>query len=85
MPYDTKVKAYVLDNSYIKKPFGGWGSLYIMDYETEGYVDIVENPYGDGQLYWTGHMARINKDGTVDFLKNAGRTVMIEDLMVEIS
>ena len=80
VPYDTKVKAYVLDNSYIKKPFGGWGSLYIMDYETEGYVDIVENPYGDGQLYWTGHMARINKDGTVDFLENAGRTVMIEGL-----
>lgn len=80
VPYDTKVKAYVLDNSYIKKPFGGWGSLYIMDYETEGYIDIVENPYGGGDLYWTGHMARINKDGTVDFLKDAGRTVMIEGL-----
>ena len=80
VPADTKVKAYVLDDSYIKKPFGGWGSLYIMDYETEGYVDLVENPYGDGNLYQTGHMARITPDGNVEFLESAGRTVMIEGI-----
>ena len=75
---DTKVKAYVLDDSYIKKPFGGWGNLYIMDYETEGYIDVVENPYGDGNLYQTGYMARITPTGEVEFLEAAGRTVMIE-------
>ena len=76
--YDTKVKAYVLDESYIKKPFGGWGNLYIMDCETEGFVDVVENPYGDGNLYQTGYMARITPAGEVEFLESAGRTVMIE-------
>ena len=80
VPYDTKVKAYVLDNSYIKKPFGGWGSLYIMDYETDGFVDQVENPYGGGTLYQTGYVARITPEGEVEFLESAGRTVMIEGI-----
>ena len=76
----TKVKAYVLDDSYQKKPYGGWGDLYIMDYETEGFVDQVENPYGGGTLYQTGFMARITPDGEVEFLESAGRTVMIEGI-----
>ncbi|MBQ5918449.1 MAG: hypothetical protein IIW92_07810, partial [Lachnospiraceae bacterium] len=76
----TKVKVYVLDDSYQKKPYGGWGDLYIMDYETEGYVDQVENPYGGGTLYQTGYVARITPDGEVEFLESAGRTVMIEGI-----
>ena len=77
---DTKVKAYVLDDSCLKKPFGGWGDLYIMDYPTKDYVDQMENPYGEGLLYQTGHVARITPDGVVEFLESTGRTVMIEGL-----
>ena len=77
---DAKVKAYVLDDSYIKKPYGGWGDLYIMDCETEGFIDQVENPYGGGTLYQTGYVARITPDGNVEFLESAGRTVMIEGI-----
>lgn len=77
---DTKIKAYVLDGSCQKKPFGGWGDLYIMDYPTENYVDQMENPYGDGVLYQTGYTARITPDGDVEFLGKTGRTVMIEGL-----
>lgn len=77
---DTLVKAYVLDDSCMKKPFGGWGTLYIMDYETKDYVDIIENPYGDGKLYQTKYMARITPAGNVEFLESTGRSVMIEGI-----
>ncbi len=75
---DTKVKAYVLDDSCQKKPFGGWGDLYIMDYPTKDFVDQMENPYGDGILYQTGRTARITPDGRVELIENGGRSVMIE-------
>ncbi len=78
---DTKVKPYILDDSCIKKPFGGWGDLYILDYETKDYVDYMENPYGDGTLYQTGRIARITPAGKVEFLEDAGRTVMVESVM----
>ncbi|MBD5090142.1 MAG: AMP-binding protein [Clostridiales bacterium] len=75
---DTKVKAYVLDDSCIKKPYGGWGDLYIMDYPTKDYLDEMANPYGDGTLYLTGRTARITPSGKVEFIEDAGRSVMQE-------
>ena len=54
---DTKVKVYVFDVRFQKKPFGGWGDLYIMDYPTKDYVDKVVSPYEDGMLYQTGAQA----------------------------
>jgi hypothetical protein len=79
---DTKVKAYVFDDTYLKKPFGGWGDLYIQDYPTKDYVDTIANPSSEeGTLYKTGHVARITLDGNVEFLEKAGRTVMLETLM----
>ena len=77
---ETKVKAYVLDNSCQKKPFGGWGDLYIMDYPTVNMVDQMENPYGDGTLYQTGLTARITPAGAVELLESTGRKVMLENL-----
>lgn len=79
----TKVKAYVLDKHYLKKPFGGWGELYIMDYPTKDYVDRVENPTDsmDGMFYQTGYKARITPGGDVEFLEDTGRSVMLETLM----
>ena len=77
---DTRVKAYVFDIRFQKKPFGGWGDLYIMDYPTKDYVDKVASPYEDGMMYQTGRIARITQDGRLEFLEDAGRTVMLETL-----
>ena len=80
---DTKVKAYVLDDAYVKKPFGAWGNLYIQNYPTKDYVDRIDKPSGneEGVLYQTGHMARITPSGNVEFLEKVGRTVLLETLM----
>ena len=74
------IKVYVLDEHFLKKPYGGWGSLYVMDYPTKDYVDTIHNPYGTGTLYQTGLTARILPDGTVDLLETGGRMVLQEAL-----
>lgn len=75
---DSKIKVYVMDEHYLKKPYGGWGDLYIMDHEPVNFVKTIENPYGEGTLYKTGVEARILPDGTVDFLENSGRIVLTD-------
>ncbi|MCD8338350.1 MAG: AMP-binding protein [Lachnospiraceae bacterium] len=77
---DTKVKAYVFDETCRKQPLGAWGQLYIMDYPTEGYLDQITNPYGPGILYQTGKTARILPDGSIDLLERGGRTVIHEGI-----
>ncbi|MDO4278918.1 MAG: AMP-binding protein [Lachnoclostridium edouardi] len=77
---NTKVKAYIFDESCRKQPFGAWGSLYIMDCETHGYTDKITNPYGPGILYQTGKTARILPDGSIDMLEKGGRTIMSEGI-----
>ncbi len=78
---DTRVKAYVFHDECRKQPFGAWGNLYIMDHPTVGWVDKITNPYGPGELYQTGRIARILPDGGIDFLENGGRTIMQEGIM----
>lgn len=73
-----KVKAYILDEGYMKKPYGAWGPLYIMDHKPNFYSDAIENPYGPGTLYLTDKIARILPDGTLDFLENDGRIVLTD-------
>ena len=75
---DTPIKVYVLDDSCLKKPFGAWGDLYIMDYQLRNPCDQMENPYGDGTLYYTGLTARITPAGNVELLEDCGRAVMVE-------
>lgn len=74
------VKVYIYDENYRKKPFGAWGNLYVMNYETENYTDVVQYPYGPGMLYNSGMMARILPDVTIDFKENAGRVVVSEGI-----
>ncbi|HIQ98537.1 MAG TPA: AMP-binding protein [Candidatus Scybalocola faecavium] len=80
VPADTKVKAYVFDETCRKQPFGAWGNLYIMDHPTKDWTDKITNPYGPGVLYQTGLNARILPDGNLDILETCGRTVMTENL-----
>lgn len=80
VPADTKVKAYVFDETCRKQPFGAWGNLYIMDHPTKDWTDKITNPYGPGVLYQTGLNARILPDGSLDILESCGRTVMTENL-----
>ena len=75
-----QIKAYILDESCRKQPFGAWGKLYIMDHPTLGWSDKITNPYGLGMLYQTGREARIMPDGRLEFLEQGGRTVMREGL-----
>lgn len=77
---DKKIKAYVLDDTCHKQPFGAWGDLYVMDHPTAGWVDKITNPYGKGMLYKTGRIARILPDGSIDMLENGGRTIMQESV-----
>ncbi len=76
---DEKIKAYVLDDRYARKPYGAWGRLYIMDREPAGVKDTVNNPFRDDTtLYDTGLEARIMLNGEIDFLENSGRTVLTD-------
>lgn len=77
---NTRVKAYVFDETCRKQPFGAWGNLYIMDYPTVGCTDQITNPYGSGVLYQTGLTARILPDGSIDIMENGGRTIMLESV-----
>ncbi len=80
VPADKLVKAYVLDETCRKQPFGAWGDLYVLDHPTAGWVDKITNPYGKGMLYKTGRVARILPDGSIDMLENGGRTIMQESV-----
>lgn len=73
-----KVKVYIMDESYHKKPYAAWGPLYVMDYEPASHTEILDNPYGPGTLYGTGLKARILLDGTVDFLHVCGKELVKE-------
>ncbi len=77
---DMMVKAYVLDESCRKQPYGGWGNLYILDQPTLGWKDKITSPYTKGILYQTGLTARILPDGSLDLLDQGGRTVQMEQL-----
>ncbi|MBQ9631311.1 MAG: hypothetical protein IJV04_00115, partial [Lachnospiraceae bacterium] len=72
------IKVYILDARYLKKPFGAWGELFIMDTPVNAPKDSVRYPYGDGILYNTGIVARILPSGELDFLENSGRTILWE-------
>ena len=75
---DEKIRVYVFDESYNKKPYGAWGPLYIMDYEPAVCTESQQYPYGPGMLYNTGLTARVLPDGTVDFLHMHGRKVLTD-------
>lgn len=77
---ETMVKAYVLDENCRKKPFGGWGTLYIMDHKPADCVDQITNPYSPGVLYQTSCTARILPDGSIHMLEQGGRIIMTESL-----
>ncbi len=77
---DEKVRVYVLDESYSKKPLGAWGPVYIMNYEPKDYTEALQYPYGEGALYGTGLIGRIMPDGTLDFLHETGRMVLTDGI-----
>ncbi|MCR4891952.1 MAG: hypothetical protein K5989_07235, partial [Lachnospiraceae bacterium] len=76
---DERIKAYILDDHYGRKPYGAWGRLYIMDKEPAGFKDTINNPFREGTtLYDTGLDARIMLNGEIDFLENSGRIVLTD-------
>ncbi|MDO4961148.1 MAG: AMP-binding protein [Eubacteriales bacterium] len=77
---EEKIRIYIFDESYNKKPYGAWGPLYIFNYEPMEFTDHVQFPYGPGTIYNTGLIARIMPDGSVDFLDKVGRKVLTDGL-----
>ncbi len=78
---DKLVKPYVLDEYGLKKPYGAWGRLYILDQPVNGNGETIESLYTPGTLYDTGIEARITPDHKVEALYQAGRTVVRETLL----
>ncbi len=78
---DQMIKPYVLDEYGLKKPYGAWGRLYILDQPVKGCNDTIESLYTPGKLYDTGIEARITPDHKVEALYQAGRTVVRETLL----
>ena len=74
------VRPYVLDEYGMKKPYGAWGRLYLLDQPVNGCTETIESLYTPGTLYDTGIDARITPGGKVEALYQAGRTVMRETL-----
>ncbi len=72
------MKIYVLDERFNKKPFGGWGRLYVAGVRPSQAVDEISNPFRPGTLFDTGIEARILPDGRIDFLENSGRIVLTD-------
>ena len=74
---DEHVRVYVLDDSYMKKPFGAWGELYL-SVKPVNCAEEIDNPYREGVLYDTGIVARIMPDCELDFLEKSGRAVLTD-------
>ncbi len=77
---NSKVNVYVLDEQRNKKPYGAWGRLYVRDTKPACFLEEYESPYRPGTLYDMGVTARLLPDGTIDFLEEAGRTVLTEGM-----
>ncbi|MCR4589332.1 MAG: AMP-binding protein [Lachnospiraceae bacterium] len=77
---DIPVKAYVLDEYGLKKPYGAWGRLYILGSNVKGTGDTIESLYTEGTLHDTGIVARITPDKELEALYQSGRIVLRESL-----
>ncbi|MBO6137975.1 MAG: AMP-binding protein [Lachnospiraceae bacterium] len=74
---DEDVRVYVLDDGYMKKPYGAWGELYL-GVKPVNCKDEIDNPYKEGVLYDTGIVARIMPNGELDLLEKSGRAVLTD-------
>jgi hypothetical protein len=78
LPGTDRIKVYILDSHYEKKPIGAWGTLYIKDVPPVENIEVINDPWREGKLYNTGITARILMDGRIDTLENSGRVVMTD-------
>lgn len=81
---DRMIKPYVLDEYGKKKPYGAWGTLYVLETPVNGNGRSIQSLYTPGVLYDTGIEARITTDGKVEALYQSGRTVKFESLVGRI-
>jgi amino acid adenylation domain-containing protein len=85
-------ETYILDSALQPAPVRVIGQLYIGGpLLAAGYLNrpeltrekFVKNPFGDGQLYATGDMARYLEDGTIEFLGRVDDQIKIRGFRVE--
>lgn len=77
---DERIRVYVLDDEYNKKPFGAWGKVYFMNYEPANCTESLQYPYGVGVIYGTGLEGRIMPDGSFNFRNETGKIVVSEGI-----
>lgn len=85
-------ETYILDSALQPTPVRVVGQLYIGGpLLAAGYLNrpeltrekFLQNPFGSGQLYATGDMARYLEDGTIEFLGRVDDQIKIRGFRVE--
>ncbi|MBS4933470.1 MAG: amino acid adenylation domain-containing protein, partial [Clostridiales bacterium] len=84
--------AYILDSNYKMVPPGVRGRLYIGGVGvSKGYLDnpeetdkrFIDNPFGDGRLFYTGDLAKCHADGTYEYCGRDDQQVKIRGYRIE--
>lgn len=83
---------YILDSNYKLVPPGVRGRLYIGGAGvSKGYLDnpeetdkrFIDNPFGDGKLFYTGDLAKCHADGTYEYCGRDDQQVKIRGYRIE--
>lgn len=83
----------VANDSLAVQPFGVVGELCISGQGlARGYIGddqltaerFVDNPYGDGKLYRTGDMARLRRDGRVDYIGRTDSQIKLRGFRIDL-
>lgn len=83
---------YILDSNYKMVPPGVRGRLYIGGAGvSKGYLDnpeetgkrFIDNPFGEGRLFYTGDLAKCHADGTYEYCGRDDQQVKIRGYRIE--
>lgn len=83
---------FILDSNYKLVPPGVRGRLYIGGAGvSKGYLDnpeetdkrFINNPFGDGRLFYTGDLAKCHADGTYEYCGRDDQQVKIRGYRIE--
>jgi amino acid adenylation domain-containing protein len=89
----NNTQVYILNSHLQPLPVGITGELYIAgDGLARGYLNrpdltaqkFINNPFGDGQLYKTGDLARYLPDGNIEFIGRIDEQIKIRGFRVEL-
>ncbi len=83
---NSEGKYYILDANLNLMPIGIAGDLYIsVSDENMGKELLIQNPFAEGKLYKTGHIARWYPDGDIKLLDDMSKAKENEETRAVIS